>query len=428
MSFITDIVKFGLGQFGIEATGDTPSAIAKSAITSFLTQKVNNAIKKSNTPSSGATTSNIIERNVSLEIKADTTANIPVVYGEGFVTPLLVDAQQTNNNCTMWYAVALCEVTGNDLNGNASNITFEEIYWDNKKLTFGFDGVTVVGAWEGVGANAKNDTSLSNNVKIYCYNNGSNNPTNVRPQGLAVQHPSADKVMPLWTANHSMSNLVFALIRVDYDAENNVRNIGNLKFKLRNSMKLPGDVINDYLTNTVYGAGIANNNFESNAGTLLNNYSSGSVDFTDNRPNNVIFTIPITETQTATITSATSTITRPYDIEEIINSSIEYSIDISNLPGASINWGSLPAGITDSESNQVYTLDGITTITQWDTVKDATIQLPTDLHGNFTYTVTLTYDDYVTTRTYSWIVNVFVPVCALQTTSALSAAATIIEG
>lgn len=269
MSFITDIVKYGLGQFGIQATGDTPSAIASSAITSYLTQRVNASIKKSNpqpqtntTPATAGSpdpTQEIveqIEREVKVELKADTNARIPVVYGEGYVSPLLVDAVITNNNCTMWYAVALAEVTGPDLDGVASNITFEEIYWNNKKLTFLYDGNTVAAAWEGIGASATADTSLSNNVRIYCYNNGSESPVNVRPQGLEVQHGNAYDVFPTWSSNHSMSNLVFALIRVDYDADNEVKSIGNLKFKLRNTLKKPGDVLYDYMSNSMYGAGI----------------------------------------------------------------------------------------------------------------------------------------------------------------------------
>ena len=277
MSFILDIVKYGLGQFGIEAKGNSPKAIAASAITSFLSQKVNSAIKKTNpTPSFGGVSSPAtaasptagspqqatverIEREVKLEIKADTTANIPVVYGEGWVEPLLVDARITNDNCTMWYCVALSEVTGPDVAGAASNITIEEIYWNNKKLTFLYDGVTVAAAWEGRGGNsfsATADTTLSNNVKIYCYNNGSASPTNVRPQGLAVEHGDARTIMPGWTANHAMTNLVFALIRVDYDADKEVSGLGSLRFKLRNSLKRPGDVLYDYMSNTVYGAGI----------------------------------------------------------------------------------------------------------------------------------------------------------------------------
>lgn len=272
MSLIQDIVKFGLGQFGIQATGDTPSAIAKSAITSFLTQKVNKAIKKSNAPapqaqiqSSPATaastvaqeqTIETIERQVKVEMKADTNASIPVVYGEAWVKPLLVDAALSADGCSMYYAVALCEATGPDLNGDPSVITIEEILWNNKKLTFFTDGNTVAAAWEGIGAYAKDDLSVSGNVRIYCYNNGSESPCNVRPQGLAVNHGPAYNYMRNWDTTKQMTGLVCAIIRVDYDAEQEVKGIGNLEFKVRNTLKKPGDVLNDYMTNTVYGGGI----------------------------------------------------------------------------------------------------------------------------------------------------------------------------
>ena len=53
-----------------------------------------------------------------------------------------------------------------------------------------------------------------------------------------------------------MDDLVFALIKVEYNKEKGITGIGNIEFKLKNSMTDPGDVINDYLTNSRYGAGI----------------------------------------------------------------------------------------------------------------------------------------------------------------------------
>jgi hypothetical protein len=53
-----------------------------------------------------------------------------------------------------------------------------------------------------------------------------------------------------------MSDLVFAIIRLDYDAEKNVTGLGNVRFKISNSMTQPGDCLYDYMTNTRYGAGI----------------------------------------------------------------------------------------------------------------------------------------------------------------------------
>lgn len=265
MSFITDIVKYGLGQFGIEATGDTPRAIAQSAITNFLKDKVNSALKRTNPTSpsgSGSTAPAIpaevkaaverIEREVKLEFEADTEASIPVLYGEGFVSPLLIDARLTNNNCTMWYAVALCEQTGNLIDGTPSEIEFLDVYIDSNRVIFEGDGVTV----RGLHANGSTNYDVRGLIKIYPYSNGSANPVQWKNQPKTITHGDARTVMPGWGIDHKATNLVFALIRIDYNSEQEITGINNMKFWLRNSMKLPGDVINDYLTNEVYGAGI----------------------------------------------------------------------------------------------------------------------------------------------------------------------------
>jgi hypothetical protein len=68
---------------------------------------------------------------------------------------------------------------------------------------------------------------------------------------------NAYTVMPGWTSNHTMSDLIFAIVRIDYNKEDkDISKIGNMKFKLTNSMTLPGDCMYDYMTNTRYGAGI----------------------------------------------------------------------------------------------------------------------------------------------------------------------------
>jgi hypothetical protein len=63
--------------------------------------------------------------------------------------------------------------------------------------------------------------------------------------------------MPNWTANHDMTNLVFAIVKITYNKEKNVTGLGDMKFVLENSMSEPGDCLYDYMTNTRYGAGIA---------------------------------------------------------------------------------------------------------------------------------------------------------------------------
>jgi hypothetical protein len=55
-----------------------------------------------------------------------------------------------------------------------------------------------------------------------------------------------------------MSDLVFCIIKLTYNKEKDITGLGNIEFKMTNSMTLPGDVMQDYMTNTRYGAGISN--------------------------------------------------------------------------------------------------------------------------------------------------------------------------
>jgi hypothetical protein len=303
MSFILDIVKFGLGQFGIEAKGNNPKAIAISAVTNVLEQKITNTVKKSNSVSSSSVSQSTVnspqaieeavkdlEVKVNLDMKADTNASIPVVYGTGLVDGILVDAVLTNNNCTMWYAVAICETVGADLNGNPGRVSVDAIFWDGKRVLFGSapsqiggiaDAPNVVGLTEGRSRldplSTKVDNSFSkglprgeSRVNIYLYgsaragfpdqfasspNGGSESPMGQRYYTTSNTLP-AYNLMPGWTVNHQMSNLVFALIRVDFDPERDVTKLGRLQFQVTNTLSNPADVMNDFMTNPIYGAGI----------------------------------------------------------------------------------------------------------------------------------------------------------------------------
>ena len=79
--------------------------------------------------------------------------------------------------------------------------------------------------------------------------------------------PFADQLDPAlqWTANNLMSNTVFAIVKVQYDQNHSIQNIGNIKAEIKNTLTSPGSVIKDYLTNSRYGGGVplANINVDS---------------------------------------------------------------------------------------------------------------------------------------------------------------------
>ncbi len=274
MSFIEDIIKFGnnaekaFNQFNqtVNFFNNLGSAFGQSSnllqiaesVKANIMSPISNVTNALNNSLSTQTVEEKTERTTEVRLEYDPNPEnaIPVVYGTGYLTGKLIDAQLTNNNCTMWYALVLCETTGTvQSTGQPSTIYIDRAYWQGNRLDFlASDRVTVAAAYATASRTVKTD--IIGNVKIYAYNNGSNSPTPIPGQGYAAFHGPAWDYMPGWTTNHTMDGLVFVLIRVDYDKASEITGIGNIKFKVRNTMRLPGDVMYDYMTNSRYGAGI----------------------------------------------------------------------------------------------------------------------------------------------------------------------------
>lgn len=246
MSFLDDIVSAGQSVGSWLGGGGIGAAIARTAITGYALNKLTQSINPANTPAT--------DPGARQQVEAKTDNSIPIVYGTAYLGGIISDAVLTNSNSSMYFCLTLCEKTGNtNLGaGAASVITFGDIYRDDMRLIFADDGITVTSA---VDRDGKVCTKPANKIKVWCFNNGSSNP--VVPQNYTNGSLSpAYSVMPDWTSNHAMTNLVFAIVRVDYDATNDIRSLGTFRFQLKNSMYLPGDCLYDYMTNTRYGAGI----------------------------------------------------------------------------------------------------------------------------------------------------------------------------
>lgn len=248
MSFIKDLVLAGVGGVRIGNQGVT---FDQTVIGDFIKDKVKKTFLKQNTPSTGPR-----DVTINLDIDAKVDNNIPVVYGTGFVNGQLVDAVLSEDQLTMWYALSLCEVTGNKLNGDPSEIEFLEVYRNGNKLQFNSDGVTVIAEFQGDYPNQERNDKINGLMQVYCYKDGSNNPTALKLQRYPVSHGNANSIFPGWGPNHDMSKLAFALIRMQFSPENDITELGTISFKLNNTMNQPGDVMFDYMTNTRYGCSI----------------------------------------------------------------------------------------------------------------------------------------------------------------------------
>lgn len=253
MSWIDDIIDFGSTAIEWLGGNSIGGQLARTALTGLALNQITESINKDNEAANNTTQA--VDPGVRLQVNPDTEYRIPLVYGEATLGGAVTDAVLTNGNLTMFYCLTICERTGNTNLGSGAQSTFQfkDIYWDDSRLLFQSDGITVSGF---VDKSNSVCTDYNGKIKIWCF--GGNSTTQVIPNNYAnATSVNAYDVMPNWTANHAMSDLVFAIVRIDYDAAAGIRGLGNVKFKIENSMTQPGDVMYDYMTNTRYGSGIA---------------------------------------------------------------------------------------------------------------------------------------------------------------------------
>lgn len=202
-----------------------------------------------------------------------TNHKIPVLYGSAFMGGAITDAVLLNNGTNynvMWICLTLSEYTGRLFStSQKSAYTFNKCFRNTDEIVFRSDGITVNNTKDSDG---NTDDSMSGLIKIYMYAGSgiltdqiapvaSSCVGNTAPVLNNVNAWDAD-MFPNWNEpalnqpNDNMSDLVFALVRIEYNRDKNVTAIGDYQFNLANSMELGGDVIFDYISNTRYGAGV----------------------------------------------------------------------------------------------------------------------------------------------------------------------------
>jgi hypothetical protein len=85
--------------------------------------------------------------------------------------------------------------------------------------------------------------------------------------------------MPNWTPSHTAQNIIFAIVKLNFNPDKNLTSLPNFKFHVKNSMNKPGDVFHDYSTNLIYGAGIDESNIDNNSVIALNTFADEQVTY-----------------------------------------------------------------------------------------------------------------------------------------------------
>jgi hypothetical protein len=118
----------------------------------------------------------------------------------------------------------------------------------------------------------------------------------------------------------------------------------------------------------------------------LNGYSAQTITYTDDRPEQIVYATTTTASPVVTVNEG-GNLSLPVgrDITSItgINGNIVYAVNIAGLAGTTLTWANVPVGVVSSLASNVYILSNITTITQWETVKNPTVYLPRDYDGTW---------------------------------------------
>lgn len=246
MSFIKKLGSIASGIGGFLRSNSLGSQLAKTALYGLALNKVMKSIQKSQD------TDAIKDQGTTVSLNPDPKNAIPVVYGSAYTSGILSDAHMSSNNRTMWFCLSLSEMTGTKIDGTPSVFAFNEVYYNGLRLDFRSDGYTVDLAYDDAGNSTDTYSGL---IEIYPFVDGSTNPQGFSTES-AANSQLAYNLFPNWSGTDTMSGLVFALVKISYSPKNKINSVGDFKFKITNSMSLPGDVLKDYMTNTRYGAGI----------------------------------------------------------------------------------------------------------------------------------------------------------------------------
>jgi hypothetical protein len=252
MSFLSDV--FELGKQAVSwFTGDSVGAnIAKTVASGFVLNQVTKSINRDSAVPQAAVRGVVIDEGARLQVNPDPEHAIPVVYGTATLGGAITHVEVIQKN-TLYAVFTISERTGVKLSdGQQSSISFDEIRVNDQRVVFKAGGQVVDYTLDRDG---NIDNSLNDLMEIRCFNNGSSSP--VQPVGTSGGNmATAFDFLPSWTSTDTMTNLAFVVIKLTYNRDRGVTRIPLMSFRVSNSMRLPGDCIRDYMTNTRYGAGI----------------------------------------------------------------------------------------------------------------------------------------------------------------------------
>lgn len=185
---------------------------------------------------------------VRIQLPPATNNKVPIIYGKAFQKGVITDARISNDNKTMTYVMVLSEKT------QTGTFTVGNIYWNDNLLQFKSDSSSHIVA-SSIDQDGKGETSTAFDglIRIRVYAGGTGSGNQIFPANNAT---SALTFLGESDTNYLMSDLVFAVIQIDYSSEKGITGLAQMTFEINNSLNNPGLIWYDYLTSNRYGAGI----------------------------------------------------------------------------------------------------------------------------------------------------------------------------
>lgn len=195
-----------------------------------------------------------------------TDNKVPVLYGDVYMQGIITHAEIANSNKTMYYVMVL----GEAVNTAGVTYTVDEVYYNDEKLAFSFSDPSrvVSGSKEVDGVIETNNNynsapekgSTEGNLYIRVYaGDGSG------AKCILGGNTNAWDMIPSWASTHRMEGLVFAVVKLNYNADKGFTGLAPVTFKIRNTLTNPALVWKDYMTSKRYGAGLAESDLDSSA-------------------------------------------------------------------------------------------------------------------------------------------------------------------
>lgn len=204
---------------------------------------------------------------------------LPVVYGSAYVGGVITDLSITSDNQTLYFCIALSEVTNTEGGGSGDAFTFGEIYWGGRRCVFdATDQTKVIKLIDE--STGEEDTAVDGNLRFYLYANGSNSISAKNNNTSATSLLSDPGLVYKWDGQKLMSNCAFAIVKISYNRDAGTTGLLQTKFEVINPRSAPGDCFLDFLQSERYGAAIPASQIDTGSLTELNTYSSEVINYT----------------------------------------------------------------------------------------------------------------------------------------------------